>query len=172
MRTLKASPLQSVMLRPLRTLMSSTAISPQLFASTKLSITTLKKAQIVNNPMKEKAQVWWLILNQGTDRKKNQFCSPGKVCWFVEQGHDLPSSDCLGDHWLSTTGCQLVRLLSVCAVWYAMYRCVTQTYGTKKTRRGLSPGNWPQDWPGVPPWSLEDLLLKCRWSSLIHLSEK
>lgn len=44
LRTLKASPLQSVMLRPLRTLMSSTAISPQLFASTKLSITTLKKS--------------------------------------------------------------------------------------------------------------------------------
>lgn len=39
----KSSPLHSVMLSPLRTLMSSTAISPQLFASIRLSITTLKK---------------------------------------------------------------------------------------------------------------------------------
>lgn len=37
-----ASPLQSAMLTPSRTLMSSTAMSPQLFTSTKLSITTLK----------------------------------------------------------------------------------------------------------------------------------
>lgn len=36
----KASPLHSIMLSPFRTLMSSTAISPQLFASIRLSITT------------------------------------------------------------------------------------------------------------------------------------
>lgn len=97
---------------------------------------------------------------------------PDRVCWCVAQGHDLPSSGCLGDHWPSTAGCQPVRQLSVCAVWYAVCQCATRTCGTKKTHTGLSLGSWPWGWPAEPPRSLGDPSLRCRWNSLIHLSDK
>lgn len=162
----KSSPLHSVMLSPLRTLMSSTAISPQLFASIRLSITTLKKsikAELFPEPLN-------LVPNKS--QRKNDSGLPGTVCQFLGPGPDLPSSGCPGDRWRSTAECQLARRPSVYAVWCAACRCVTQTCGTKKTRRGQNPGMWPRDWPAEPPWSPEAPLLKCRWSSLIHLLGK
>lgn len=149
-------------------------MSPQLFASTRLSITTLKKAQrlignhFLNSIVKKHRCGGWYP-NKLQAERGISFDLPGRVCWFVVQGRGLPSSDFLGDRWPSRAGCQLALQLSVCAVWYAACQCVTRTCGTKRTHRGLSLGNWPQGWPAELPWSLEDLLLKCRWNSQIHL---